>query len=626
MRARVLLPLILSCFLSMAALRLRAQEKPLTVGPAVLTFPQIAARLAAPGRAIECATALRQRAAFVRLHDRDWSTARRLLESALDVRFREKPEAKGVWLLEADPEVTEREKVWRDRLATILHEKMLVKTERVAPLLRTPYHVFFQRYLQLSLEIEAREKQNRDTNDPQIKQLKAEAERLQEFAMPTAFVNAVTLRNTRQPDVRRVLDTPTGYSPIDARRFMDVSKVVRTLDAALEHEEAVRQAEARRQEAETGEVQVSGFAEGFNRQFREILKEVDGGNYSVWRRLRFDPQTVALMSQLQMFVGTESLINDDQTVSPWEEKGVESVFDTLGAEAKQWHAGERAATETFLKRDRAKRLFSVNRKGFMNALSQAVEAWQKADGGDVIMELVPLREEIALPTEEPSEEAETNQPPPRDTSLKEIMADAHLPMHRTWSFREQDKVLLVKNDLAFVNRTQTYPLSAFLALERRWPAQASILRLADLHSYHQSVNASQNAALSGLNIYRGLPIGLVAQSRPFVLLLDRLSPMERAKLMQAPSPAVEIPLISFGKQPLLEVAQALREIRLDANSGPEEALLPGFADILATCLLRIEKAPDESGVLNLHLSLMRPAAGKMISEKTYADLILGDLR
>src|SRR5205085_8127215 len=96
-------------------------------------------------------------------------------------------------------------------------------------------------------------KQDPDLKTPRAVQLNAEMEKVSDFVLPTTFVNAAILRNTRLPEIRRAIEASSGYTFVDARRYMDVNRVVRTLDAYMEREEAIRRAEAVKQAQEKGE-------------------------------------------------------------------------------------------------------------------------------------------------------------------------------------------------------------------------------------------------------------------------------------------------------------------------------------------------------------------------------------
>jgi len=87
------------------------------------SFAEIAQRMSVDGRRVECARNLRQRLALIHLKPRAWQQTRKLLEKALDVRFRKISDAENRWILERDPEVARIERQQRKRLASYLDKE-----------------------------------------------------------------------------------------------------------------------------------------------------------------------------------------------------------------------------------------------------------------------------------------------------------------------------------------------------------------------------------------------------------------------------------------------------------------------------------------------------------------------
>jgi len=87
------------------------------------SFAEIAQRMSIEGRRIECARDLRQRLALIHLKPRPWQQTRKLLEKALDVRFRKISDAENRWILERNPEVARVERQRRERLASYLDKE-----------------------------------------------------------------------------------------------------------------------------------------------------------------------------------------------------------------------------------------------------------------------------------------------------------------------------------------------------------------------------------------------------------------------------------------------------------------------------------------------------------------------
>jgi len=99
------------------------------------SFAEIAQRMSVDGRRVECARNLRQRLALIHLKPRAWQQTRKLLEKALDVRFRKISDAENRWILERDPEVARIERQQRKRLANSLDKERFAKLRLIQILL-----------------------------------------------------------------------------------------------------------------------------------------------------------------------------------------------------------------------------------------------------------------------------------------------------------------------------------------------------------------------------------------------------------------------------------------------------------------------------------------------------------
>ena len=65
----------------------RAQHDRVTIGPGLLTFPEIAQAVSTPTKRVECAPRVRHRAAFLYLKERPRAEAMKILAKGLDVVF-----------------------------------------------------------------------------------------------------------------------------------------------------------------------------------------------------------------------------------------------------------------------------------------------------------------------------------------------------------------------------------------------------------------------------------------------------------------------------------------------------------------------------------------------------------
>jgi hypothetical protein len=119
------------CALSLSLATAQQVEFPLEF----YSFAEIAQRMSVDGRRVECARNLRQRLALIHLKPRAWQQTRKLLEKALDVRFRKISDAENRWILERDPEVARIERQQRKRLANSLDKERFAKLRLIQILL-----------------------------------------------------------------------------------------------------------------------------------------------------------------------------------------------------------------------------------------------------------------------------------------------------------------------------------------------------------------------------------------------------------------------------------------------------------------------------------------------------------
>ncbi len=91
------------------------------------TFPEIANAFSVEGRTVECAANLRQQVALIHLKPRNWSQAKRLISSGLDVRFR--PAGENRWVMEREPSIVAREKRWRQQFKAHLVQSIQKEIE-----------------------------------------------------------------------------------------------------------------------------------------------------------------------------------------------------------------------------------------------------------------------------------------------------------------------------------------------------------------------------------------------------------------------------------------------------------------------------------------------------------------
>ena len=80
-------PLYSYLLLAMLLLTHRASAQNLSLGPQVMSFPEIAKKMSVQGKVVDCGADLKQRAAFVSLKNRSWEETAALLSRGLQVTF-----------------------------------------------------------------------------------------------------------------------------------------------------------------------------------------------------------------------------------------------------------------------------------------------------------------------------------------------------------------------------------------------------------------------------------------------------------------------------------------------------------------------------------------------------------
>lgn len=558
------------------------QSYNVTVGPAVLTLPQLAQHLSTPDRKVECPRIFQNRALFVRLNDRPWRQTVEVLDDALDVRIL--PDGEGKWTISADPAVRDRERRWIDRWTANTTLEVADKVQEITPFLERDYK-----------EVEAR--------------------------YEGAISEYVQLKNTGQVDTPRAKDL--------IRLIGTLRRVVirgQWLTAGF-FRTGVLPANAVREACLHGSFVVSGPTAALIGD-AGWLEDMQPGMDRTVATVEFDPLRVQINCGTLIFGPTERIIELDGPTSNYGGDvygfftGVgrtpgSALRPRAGPDAAAWMMAGRSATQAYLKTESAQRQFAIANPAHATSISQVIESWSAKTGGEALMELWPLREEIDLPNLTPRS-FET-------VALRTSLADLFLepdswhpimgkvadlfpdlrPTH-TWNLKELNGVLLVKNRMAFLDHLREFPLPPFLNLEKS--ATEARNRRPSFHSvtdYCHATTSQQSACWRALGDdarYRGIAVKSFAFAHPAVTLWEGISDAERKEWLvnvgQPGSGVIRFPLSRLGNVTLSRFARDLAGRGLALPN----SLHPRFLETLRTSTLLVQMSTSEGSLAHADLS------------------------
>jgi hypothetical protein len=504
-----ILSLIVVC--TMASVRLATAEA-VTIGPGAYTFPKIARLLSSDGRTIECPKSLANRAAFVRLKDRSWEQVKKLLSSGLDLEFKPSPDKPGHWEMTRDPKVAAREHGWQVRFASNMREAVL-KELLAVPGFGKPYAEAKAEYDALVQTMRtAKEQQgdkslayNRALSDVRMAGFKAEpgnwlAAHILLGQMPSSLLDTIRSERIVRPVDLLQLD-PTFSKALWAYGTHEKSM--------YEPLAATATVQAPPDMAVFTSVGISPIS------FSLVLNTViTGGGKSAFQGVAY-------------FSGP---IGND-----WIFRGLEEApnksYRGIGGDSVAWIDAEHQANADFIASETARKEFTLNSDRPVISFSQLVEACCRELGREAVMELIPIRESF--------NHASASRAPRSQPGARCRLADVLTPQ-TVWTFRVADGVLTVKDQFAFLDRLQEYPMGAYLKLERVWSetvrgeARSPSPKLADLIDYARSVSPEMNARWSALwTDYRGITTRAMAHAHPLLLMLARLGPLQTKEMAKA---------------------------------------------------------------------------------------------
>jgi hypothetical protein len=575
-------------------------QSQLTIGPATLTYPEIARQLCAPGRTVVCSRALHELGAFVCLKDRTWESATAILGEALSVRFRQQKSrspAETVWRMEPDPAVQACESKWRESFAAALSAVMREPSGPQAQAVQRPFAVVVEEYSSKSRQLKKLHEDDPDEERPETQQIAEDVHSLGQITGPSGWAMEIMSHDVNAAGVQQAIPCSLPFEPIDIRRYLDVQG----LAAVISRAEYIRSGESDYDDAELAE-RAAALARG---------------DFAYACRVKFEPVSLSFTRQFLTRVGayvdiesgSESALGDMST-----DEFYSALARALGPDEAKKLTDPEAASRAFLKSDAAARGFDVNRGRDTTSVSQLLELWCAATGREAAMQLRPCREFVSLPTAEtPNLETGGRNPPVTRTSLadqfrgKESSSD--------WTFCEKDGALLVSDRVGFVDSVIAFPMTAFLRLDPTWRSvpkkrgySVESPSLAALEAYHASISDAENAA-AGLDVpFRGIGLSDLSEFRPFVPLL-RSFPPQQLRLLTNPenrTDGITLPLTGLGPAAVSEVVTTLRGIALANNRlATNSVLAPEIRRHLADWTFSIKPSNIAADVSTMKFSLVR---------------------
>ena len=575
---------MLVCTLSVA----HSQQVRVTITPQALSFPELAQRLCVAGYKVECSPRLRECAAVVCLRNRPWEQARDLLATGLSVEFHKQKEAPNTWPMVRDTQSALREQRWRDGFVQGIHDEMQAQAAHYVPYLTEPYGKVRDKHAQLRQEYKTafadNEQQQTEASRSRVNQISGEAKSLPD---PQEWMAAKLLTREHSAAILETLQNGYAVTEVDPTVLADRELLTSLIASASGH----------------------SYSE-------EPTAQELAANYRAYAGFSFDPQTL-LFSTHVLVCDTQAhtqegdylrvaLARGEHLVDSVFGGSADSAYKGLGKDAQHWLEDERRASQAFLQTPLAQQPLTplapetpAASSAAITSISQVVEAWCGQKRREAICELFPARE--GLPPNKPL------------TRLR----DAFDP-HGAWTLRDQQGVLLVTDQLAFVDRLRSFPLASLLTWERaqqqtevapHTPAQSNFFA-ATLH-YAQSVTARQNGTwLSLRGRYRGHTVSDLGCSRPLALLLRQLTEAQwrTFETAQTQSEGSLLPLSRFTRD-IPEVVESYRALRY-ANGRPLVAgsLHPRFEERIRNAALHLYYANAEAvGHFNFMAELTSPS-------------------
>jgi hypothetical protein len=308
------------------------------------------------------------------------------------------------------------------------------------------------------------------------------------------------------------------------------------------------------------------------------------------------------------------------------------LFDELGSRDAAERAAEMGATQKFLQSPDAAAPVRLDQAGPADCASRFIEEWSRAKQREAVMMLWPEREQaISQPTGSHFTLADWFARDARSRAAehwltrgfgwrptREQLADVTARALRAnplepspWSLREQDGVLLVTNQLAFLDRENDFPVADLLPLLRstQWDDAGSSPRTEPgvpydvLARYATNISPEKNATWWRLGwvTYRGVPLHALATTAAFVPLIEHLDLAHRnvAREQIRAGASLELPLARCSRWDLDRFQSSLRAFGLEYP----ECWHPGFARERSALVLEVRSKREGSSSAEVSFEL-----------------------
>jgi hypothetical protein len=489
------------------------------IGPAVMTYSEIAAALSRHGRRVLLAPSLAHRAAFVSLKPRGWETLRVVLSAGLQVSF--KKNDAGIWVMEPDQALQSRDQARLDRYLSLLKRSVTAQALASA----TRYKAGDREKLRADTE------RLRSHIEGDLGMDLSEKER-------SAWGMSQHGSNMALHSMEAAL-TPGGWLSIQqlsrggwsARKLLAARVFVTVRPGSQLDESGLSR----------GEFQANWFLKW--QSFAEYDAVVHG--------VSFEPIDRVLQGEVWLTSRYGAVaVPGPPFRLPFEKRTLKQTFAELGPEASRSMSNEERATKQALLTRALKGSFRIESSWPISSLSQVVECWSRSSRSEAVMELFPTREHMIAHLNGErvslaglwSGEAFNNrlwqtwktmqQKQDADREDFMILQQRRFP----WSLHLTDGVLIVSNQLAFLDHGIAPPLENFLKFEQAvrkesGPVHRPIIALDPLLAFCRSITPQENGAWSQITtgLYRGLPIESIAHLNPFIKQIDRLKDSEKAR-------------------------------------------------------------------------------------------------
>jgi hypothetical protein len=553
-------------------------ETQVTIGPAVLTFPEIARELHRTGNSIECSPALKNRAAFVYLKNRSWKEARALLSKGLDLRFRQIGGLPDTWKMEPDPVVVEREQTWVASLIRNVQSRFHWSLRNIRPYLKYSYQQVKERYDAAWAELKVH-----FANDP----------------------NFDPDSSPRTRELAEIMNTSIGATDVGwwlTARWLE-SGVLR-LQAM---EESVRRGHSFQIQRINSDEELDGvrFA-ALSSHFSEMHSSPNLAIYG----FELDPRDLKIRTEIFTMNGDgEVMSTNGYETSPYgtarwgvlfkghHKEGQEPSPGIGTDEASAWIDAQHKLTQDYLASPLASKPVKNITEEEITSVSQVIEEWSRTLDQEAIMELSPLREEL----EDTNHHIRTI-PPGAAVTLAELFSEPDQPSMFTegtslqvWTLMEKDHALLVSNRIAFMDRLRDLPSAPFVELERSLASKAKPyenrfpqMDYDKLVAYCKATTPQQNAlwrVIGMYGLYRGVNVINLCSDYAMANLWEGLSQSDRDKAVTLSSPPQRL-TVSLSHMSL-KTQQRLVATLQGFGSTYIQSWNPKYAGYLRTCSLYV---------------------------------------